>query len=292
MELRAAAHDSDRLGVIVDDFRLDEATPGDIKLLTEHVYRDKVVVLRQQSLTPSELVRLGRMFGELVAYHEPMYHHPDESEVFVSSTHDDGQPRIGVPRTGKFWHADYQFMPRPFAFTIFAPQQLPPGNRGTFFIDMARAWAALPEALRDEVRGLQASHSVRRFFKIRPEDVYRPLGEIIDEVEQRTPAVTFPAVITHPVTGEEILYLSEGFTVGLSGGAPDLLQRLLEACGQLDPSFEHPLIRQHAYEPGDIVIWDNRTLVHRALHTTGPGSSVSFRVTALDGFGLSAEVAS
>ncbi|SJN10490.1 Alpha-ketoglutarate-dependent taurine dioxygenase [Leucobacter sp. 7(1)] len=278
----------DTMGVVVKDFNVDTVTSEDIDRLKQSIYRDKVAVLRNQGdITPEQFVKLGRMFGDLVSYHEPMYHHPDFEEIFVSSNIPEDGKQIGVPKTGKFWHADYQFMPQPFAFTIFSPKVLPPKNRGTFFINMAAAYEALPQELKDAAAGTTCSHSVRKFFKIRPDDVYRPLGEIIREVEEHTPAVTFPTVMEHPVTGEKILFISEGFTVELNGSDdPDLLDKLFEATGQLDQEFAHPNIYQHAYEPGDIVIWDNRTLIHRALHTTTPAATVSHRVTALDGLPL------
>ncbi|MFV0374016.1 TauD/TfdA dioxygenase family protein [Microbacterium sp.] len=284
MSMVLGAQQSAGLGVEVRGFDVDAVTPAEIERLTQTVYRDKVVVLRDQGdITPAQFVRLGRMFGELVSYHEPMYHHPEFEEIFVSSNVPEDGKQIGVPKTGKFWHADYQFMPKPFAFTIFSPKVLPAKNRGTFFINMAQAYEALPDELKDAAAGTRCSHSVRKFFKIRPDDVYRPLGEVIREVEEHTPPVTFPTVMEHPVTGEKILFISEGFTVELHGSDdPDLLDKLFEATGQLDTEFTHPLIHQHGYESGDIVIWDNRTLIHRALHTTTPAATVSHRVTALD----------
>lgn len=275
------------LGVSVRGFDHTRATDADIELLTKHIYEDKVIALKDQQVDAGGLVELGKRFGELVRYYEPMYHHPEHPDVFVSSNVPKDGKQVGVPRTGKFWHADYQFKPQPFAFTIFAPQILPSKNRGTFFINMAQAYEQLPEQLREEISGLSARHSVSRYFKVRPSDVYRPLGEIIDEVNASTPAVEFPVAFEHPVTGEKLLYFSEGFTVDIPGSRPGLLRELLQATGQLDTEFSHPLIHTHAYDPGDIVIWDNRTLIHRALHTSDPtAATVSHRVTALDGYPL------
>lgn len=288
MTLDTVIKNDSGVGIVVEGFDVDTVTNSDIEQLKQVIYREKVAVLRGQGdITPEQFVHLGKLFGEVVTYHEPMYHHPDFPEIFVSSNVPENGQQIGVPKTGKFWHADYQFMPEPFAFTIFAPKVLPEKNRGTFFINMAQAYAALPQELKDAAAGTTATHSVRKFFKIRPDDVYRPLGEIIREVEEHTPPQTFPTVMEHPVTGEPILFISEGFTVELNGSNdPDLLDKLFEATGQRDMQFEHPNIYQHSYEPGDIVIWDNRTLIHRALHTTTPAATVSHRVTVLDGLPL------
>lgn len=282
MTFRTEQRTSSGLGVTVYDFDVDTVGADQIDAVKKLVYTEKVVVLAGQRISPAQFVRLGSLLGDPVVYHEPMYHHPEHPEIFVSSNAPtDGAP-IGVPKTGKFWHSDYQFMPKPFAFTLFHPQILPPRNRGTFFIDMSRALAGLPDHLRAEAAGTTATHSVRKYFKIRPDDVYRPLGEIIAEVETNSPPVTSPTIIEHPVTAEQILYISDGFTVEINGSRSGLLHDLLEATGQLDTTFTHPNIVAHTYEPNDLVIWDNRTLIHRALHTTDSAVSVSHRVTVTD----------
>lgn len=290
MAITITTSNGDRLGAVVTGFDPATAETDDFAAMKQAVYEHRLIVLKgQQDITPSEFVALGRNLGTVVPYYEPMYHHPEEKDIFVSSNVPVNGERVGVPKTGKFWHADYQFKPEPFAFTIFAPKILPEGNRGTFFIDMASALRKLPTELADAARGTHATHSVRRFFKIRPTDVFRPLGEIVREAEESSPPTTHPTVITHPVTGEEILYISEGFTDSIADAGDDsLLGDLLEAVGMRDETFTHENIQRHPYEPGEIVIWDNRALCHRALHVTHDGPAASHRLTVLDEHPLSA----
>jgi taurine dioxygenase len=276
-----------RLGVTVEGFDAEKATDAEIAELRQQIYTNKIAVLKGQELSTDGFVALGRRFGEPESYYEPMYHHPDNDLVFVSSNVPENGQQIGVPKTGKFWHADYQFMRRPFALTFIYPQVVPKKNRGTYFIDLGQAFRSLPADLRDAASAVDAVHSPRRFFKIRPDDVYRPIGEVLGEIERNTPAVTHAAVIRHPHTGESILYLSEGFTVDLTDASgrsvdPDLLPKLLAATGQLDGGFTHPNIHLQRFDAGDLLIWDNRSLVHRALHTPTPEPAVSYRVTVYD----------
>lgn len=275
------------LGVTVEDFDHTTASEADIQTLKRTVYTKKIAVLKGQDLTPAQFLALGRRLGRPETYYEPMYRHPDVPEVFVSSNIPEDGRQIGVPKTGKFWHADYQFMPDPFGLTLIHPQVIPEKNRGTYFIDMGRAYERLSEELRAAVRGTRCRHSVRKYFKIRAQDVYRPLSEIIEEVETRTPPVLRPTAFTHPMTGETVLYVSEGFTVGIESqdGEPledKLLDRLFEATGQLDDTFAHEGIHLQSFEQGDLLVWDNRSLVHRARHTTTPEPTVSYRVTVHD----------
>ncbi|WP_446223085.1 (3R)-3-[(carboxymethyl)amino]fatty acid oxygenase/decarboxylase [Nocardia sp. IBHARD005] len=276
-----------RRGVEVHDFDPATATVDDLATLRRHIYHDKIVVFKEQTLDVRGFVAFGSEFGKPVAYYEPMYRHPDSDFVFVSSNIDRASSRVGVPKTGAFWHSDYQFMPEPFAVTCFYPQQLPTVGRGTYFIDMAKAYQRLAPDLRAAIENTHSLHSSRRYVKIRPSDVFRPLGEVIAEVERKTPPQRWPTVLVHPVTGERVLYVCEAFTYAIqdaAGGAlPDsLLTDLLAASGQLDQSFEHDNIFVQSYEPGDLVLWDNRTLIHRALHNPGNEATESFRVTVLD----------
>ncbi|WP_405179240.1 TauD/TfdA family dioxygenase [Nocardia sp. NBC_01377] len=283
-------------GIEVHDFDPAAVTADDLATLRRHVYHDKIVVLKAQTLDVAQFVALGAAFGEPVAYYEPMYHHPDSEYVFVSSNISRDTGRVGVPKTGAFWHSDYQFMPRPFAITCFYPRKLPTVSRGTYFIDMAQAYRRLGPRLRAAIENTYCLHSARRYVKIRPEDVFRPLGQIIAEVERRTPPQRWPTVLRHPVTGEDLLYISEAFTYAIEDAAgaalPEaLLTDLLAASGQLDTGYEHENIFLRSYEPGDLVLWDNRTLIHRALHNPGNEATESYRVTVLDEFPLTSEEA-
>ncbi|MFC5745393.1 TauD/TfdA dioxygenase family protein [Actinomadura rugatobispora] len=274
------------LGVVVAEFTAATASDEDVARLRETVYREKIVLLKEQHLSPREFLDLGRRFGRPEAYYQPMYHHPDVREVFVSSNVEEQGRQVGVPKTGKFWHSDYQFMPRPFDITLIHPQVVPRKNRGTYFINLAQAYENLSDELKRAAEHTRSWHSVRRYFKIRPSDVYRPLSEVEAEVEKETPPSSHPTVVTHRFTGERLLYVSEGFTYALEDDTgverPALLKELIAATGQSDPTFEHPNIHVQTFDKGDMLIWDNQSLVHRALHTATPEPAVSHRVTVYD----------
>jgi taurine dioxygenase len=274
------------MGSTVTGFDIDTATPAEIDGLRDAIYSQRILILKDQHLSPEQFIALGRAMGDIEVYYEPMYHHPEHKEIFVSGVKP-GDVAQGVPQTGKFWHADYSFMPRPFGITMTYPQIVPAKNRGTYFIDMTKFFAELEPSVQEMLRPALSEHSPRRYFKIRPSDVYRPIGEIQAEIERITPPVVHPAVFRHPVTGEEILYISEAATCELreADGTPmnaDVLKRLLDASGQLDMSFTDPHIHLQRFVKGDLLIWDNRALIHRALHNTEPEPSLSYRITVND----------
>ena len=288
--MRIEPQTSGKFGVTVEGFHADTASEADIAELKKTVYSNKIAVLKNQDLDARGFLALGRRLGTAETYYEPIYQHPEVPEIFVSSNVEQDGKQIGVPKTGKFWHSDYQFMPRPFDITLIYPQVVPTRNRGTYFIDMGAAYQRLSEELKVAVKDTVALATVRRYFKIRPTDVYRPISEIIDEVDTRTPPVSRPTAHEHPHTGETVLYISEGFTTSIKDSdnreQPELLRELLAAVGQLDTSYEHDNIHLQTFEKGDLLVWDNRSLVHRALHTATPEPAVSYRVTVYDDEGV------
>lgn len=265
----------------IDPKNLDGITTDEVR---DVVYENKLVVLKDVHPDPEDFIRLGRMIGDIVPYYETMYHHEDHPEIFVSST----EQGRGVPKTGAFWHTDYMFMPEPFAFSMVVPLAVPGPDRGTYFIDLNKVWESLPAAMQTPARGTFATHDPRRHIKIRPTDVYRPIGEVWDEINRTTPPITWPTVIRHPKTGQEILYICASGTTKIEDADgnpvdPSLLHDLMTATGQLDHEFASPFIHTQYYEVGDIVLWDNRVLMHRAKHGTAPGTLTTHRLTMLDG---------
>jgi taurine dioxygenase len=272
-------------GLQIKSFPSATATLEEIQALKSAVYQHKIVLLKNQNLTPREFVNFGRKFGEVQEYYEKMYHHPEEKEIFVSSNIKENGTIHGVPKTGSFWHADYAFMEKPFALTITYPQVVPKINRGTYFIDMAEVYESLSDGIKKQIKNASCQHSVRKYFKIRPHDVYRPIGEILKEIDEVTPTVTHPTVLTHPITQQKVLYINEGFTLSLDGigeEGPSILHQLLALSGQLDKSYSHPQIKLLEIELGDIIIWDNRRLVHHAKHSAISEPSKTFRLTVYD----------
>jgi taurine dioxygenase len=273
--------------------QITELDDEEILDLKEIVFESGLVVLKAQNATASDFVDFGRRIGQLCPYYEEMYHHPDHKELFVSSNIQTDGNVIGVPRTGKFWHADYAFMAKPFAFTMTYSQVVSSQMRGTYFIDMAVAYERLSPELKKKIEGGVGAHSVRRYFKIRPTDAYRPISEILAEVEEKTPMVSHPVIVNHPVTGAKILYVSRGFTESLSLmddslDADEVLQELMVESGQADDTFTHPNIRLINIDERDIVLWDNRRYVHHAKHNEKVEPAKTFRLTAYDELPFSA----
>jgi (R)-3-[(carboxymethyl)amino]fatty acid dioxygenase/decarboxylase len=263
------------------DFDVKSATPETGAAIREQVYRHKLVVFRKQRLSRTEYVAFARILGEPQIYLQKNYHHPDHPEIFVSSNVPENGRKVGVSGTGRYWHSDYQFHTEPLPMTMLYPQVLPASARETYYIDMARAYETLPRALAAHVAGNRAVHDAKWRYKVTPSDVDRALIDILADVAKLVPPVSHPAVIEHPITGKRALYVSSGFTAGLEGLSEKANK---EVMAQLFAFIERPQhVHVHRWQDGDILLWDNRTLIHRASDTPAGEQSSSYRIGIYDG---------
>jgi taurine dioxygenase len=129
---------------------------------------------------------------------------------------------------------------------------LPLGD--TEFANTAAAWDALPEPLRQQIKGRRAV-----FDFTGRERAFPPTQAEI----QRYPPVRHPIVRTHPFTGRKCLYVMRDDCVGIHGMEREEAEALIAALADhiVKPSF----VYRHQWQPGDLLLWDNCTVQHRAI---------------------------
>ncbi len=204
-------------GVQVSGINLKDASLETCSELRSLVYQNKLLVISNQNVAPSDYVAFARKIGKPQVYLQKNYHHPDFPEIFVSANGPVSGRSMGVARTGYFWHSDCSFEPKPLAFTMIYPQVLPTGERSTYFIDMNEALERLPKDLKLRIHQFAALHDGHSRYKITESDVGRPLHEILDFLAGNCPYAIHPVVCQHPVTGQNILYVNSGFTSRILG---------------------------------------------------------------------------
>jgi taurine dioxygenase len=268
------------IGAEILDVDAKTITAEEAQEIKERVYKHKLVVFRNQNLSNVEYIQFARMFGTPQIYMQKNYHHPDHPEIFVSSNIPENGKKIGVAGTGRYWHTDYQFHSQPLPLTMLYPQVLPNGKRETYYIDMEDVYDALPADLRSYVDGQLAIHDAKWRYKITPEDTDRALIDIVEEVEKMVPPLTHPAVIQHPITGRNILYVSSGFTAGLAGLSHEENREVMKRLFAFIEKPEH--VHVHPWCYGDILLWDNRSLLHKASDTPKGEPSCSYRIGIYD----------
>lgn len=217
-----------------------------------------VLVFRDQDLSPDDQLSFTLQFGEI---EEHVARHSAAGRYglvhTVTNVGDDGELTTKLAQVGNYhWHTDKSYHALPSLMTVLHARELPPAGGDTQFANMAMAYDALPEATRRRIAGLRVVHS---WAASRRRAGAPPPSEI--EMRERPP-VAHPLVRTHPETGAKTLYIGNHASHIL--GMPEaegegLLLELLEHATR--PEF----IYTHHWRHGDLVLWDNRCLLHRAL---------------------------
>jgi len=225
-------------------------------------HKHLVLLFRGQTIDDKSLVDLGRQFGTLEQSPRSEVsgefggYEPSMPEVtIISNIEVNGQP-IGSLGAGEAdWHADMTFTERPPSACILYALELPTSGGNTMFTSMYRAYETLAPELKQRIEGRYAIHD---FSMTSAGDLRKGMQKVTDVRE--TPGAHQPLVITHPETGRRALLLGRrrnSYIIGLP--VPDseaLLDELwAHACG--GEYFEL------VWQLGDLVIWDNRCLMHR-----------------------------
>lgn len=264
------------LGAECHGLDLSTASRDTVRELLAAVHRHALVRFKHQKLTVREYAALGEKLGSIMVYPDERYRHPEHPGVFVSSNVK-GRT-MGMARSGYFWHTDLAFLPKPQSLTMLYPQLLPEAKRETLFVHMGAIYDALPPVLRELVDGRTAKHDPSLRYKPSMADVEANLdvGELLEKGHRTFPAPTHPLVITHPATKRRSLYMSSGFTTSIDGLTYEDGQAAMK---QLFAFIERPdHIQPHSWELGDIIIWDNRTLIHKAGYMAPGDFQTIFRI--------------
>lgn len=224
----------------------------------------QVLVFKDQNLSPAAQIDFSRRFGELEDQLNSRFTLPDYPDVLIlSNDMVDGKP-IGVIDGGDYWHSDSSHREFPSLATILFSVKNPERGGGTEFANQYAAYDALSPAMKARLAGRRGIHAVSKLRNKRVTvSPRRPDAQETYERQLGIPDAIHPLVRTHPVTGRKSLFVSERFTVGIE----DMDQA--EADAILDELCAHQVSRQfiytHKWDKGDLVMWDNRCVLHRAM---------------------------
>ncbi len=219
-----------------------------------------------QSLTTEQHIEFSRNFGPLFGApgEAPLqetvsrYLHPDHPEIYrVSNKLEGGEP-MGRARAGTYWHSDVSFRERPAAVSIMNAIEVPALGGDTLFCNMAMAYETLSDTMKEIIRPMSAEHD---FAQTAATQFAQPIV-VEDDLEGGNRAV-HPVVRTHPETGKKSLFVNPGMTVGLEGFAREESDAILGVLYDHATRPEH--IYRHRWREGDVVMWDNRSLMHYAI---------------------------
>ena len=226
--------------------------------LIEH----SVLVFRGTPMSAARLVDLGRAFGPLEILPEPDKRHPDHPEIFeLTNVGRDGavvdrdEPQAVFLRGTERWHTDSSFRVMPSRCTMLYAVEVPARGGETEFADMYRAADELPDDLRRRVDGRSLVHS---YAYSRANNPGR-LDPMSEEELARYPPVVHPLVRVHP-DGRRSLYLG-GHAAAVDGLGAAEGRALIDEV-EAHATQDH-LVYRHHWQPDDLVVWDNRSTLHR-----------------------------
>ena len=229
---------------------LDEATK---KAIHQAFLDYKVLCFRGQKLAQDEQVAFSELFGTLERHAISNRNNASNPLVhIVNNLGPDGKPSGVVKST--MWHSDKSFRPEPSMATILHAVTLPPDGGDTCFADMSAAYEALSDETKAELDGVKVVHS----WELSRENINKKLTpeEIAD-----APPQSHPLVRVHPETGRKALFM--GMHASHLDGQPieESRRRIIEL---EEHATADRFVYRHNWRQGDVLMWDNRCLLHRA----------------------------
>jgi len=220
--------------------------------------RYQVLLFAPQDLPPGAQVAFARRFGEVQVHVMNQYHADGYPELYrLSNVDENGNPTGKHPDRGTMeWHTDGSWSRVTGQATIIYGEIVPETGGETHFCDMYGAYDRLSEAWKERVAKLRAVHNLD-FSRSR-----RHGDEPLTEAQRRDkPPVDQPIVRTHPETGRKCIYLGDHaeYVVGMP------YQEGRALIEELNALAVHPeLTYEHRWQPGELIAWDNRCVLHRA----------------------------
>ena len=255
---------NETIGARIDGLDLAAGLDDETFAALHQTWLDHCLLLfRGQSLTPAGLTAFAARFGPL----EPppgsekdlradAGADQDQNMWIISNVVEDGKA-IGALGYGEAeWHSDMTYLDIPPTASVLYGREVPSDGANTWFANMYAAWDRMPADLAAEVRDAQALHN----------SSYTSAGELrkgMDAVTdvREAPGATHPVVVRHPETGRQALFLGRRTNAYIKGlevaDSEALLDRLWDYC--VDKNFTY----SHNWQPGDVLIWDNRSTLHR-----------------------------
>ena len=248
------------LGALITEVDLRSLTKEIWATINQAFLKYAVLVFPNQHLNEEEQTSFAERFGEI----EILTSTKSLKTLRLGNVNPDGSimnpedHHAQVLRGNEGWHTDSSYMPLSAKAAILSAQQVPSKGGETEWADMRAAYDALDKKTKNLIKDLSAFHSL--FYSQAKIGHEAKVGASYGFNEANPPLR--PLVKKHPVTGRNSLYIGRhAYDIpGLSSSrSEELLENLVSfAC-------QPPRIFQHSWKKGDLVIWDNRCVLHRAL---------------------------
>ncbi|MEM1200044.1 MAG: TauD/TfdA family dioxygenase [Pseudomonadota bacterium] len=221
------------------------------------------VLLRGRELKPSDLLDLAHGLGTPLPPYRPQYSVAGCPEVVqVGNLQEDGEVRVYLNKGGVEWHSDSPGSSHPAGCSLLycLESEIPDGGGETGFASTVSGYRELPAHLRAEIADVELVHSFNTFNDKVAEYADSPVPAQDGELRTRNADTTDPLVQTHPLTGERLIYVSHAMVKGILGVEAAQGRALISDVLERITAAER--IYKHLWQPGDLMIFDNRSCLH------------------------------
>lgn len=220
-----------------------------------------VIVLRGQHLTEQEFLDFSARFGELKVHITKKAQHPRfpklmlmDNRVLDTRKGEEAKTAPLLVKIGNVWHTDTSYDYVTAKATGMYAVNVPRTGGDTLFSNSYAAYDALPADLKRKLEGLSATYVYGGRLKRQQER--------LEDAERGRPPAVHPLVQTHPETGRKTLYFNDGQIIGIVGMDKAESDALIEDLAKRTASADGDY--RHKWQPGDVVLWDNRCSIHCA----------------------------
>ena len=217
--------------------------------------RYHVLAIRDQQFSPEQFLQAGRVFGDIMPHHRKSGNTTADTSIFEIKNEEVAPGKYYI--AGETFHTDHSNDPVPPKATSLHPVSLPSRGGDTQFVNMHAAYESLPAPMKKRIEKLVAVHVY--VSKYSP----RALMKVDDESLPRLPPPALhPLVRIHPDNGLKYLYLNPVRMEAILGMPDDESQALIKEL--MAHSTRSKYEYRHQWKYGDMVLWDNRSVMHQA----------------------------
>ena len=247
------------IGVEVSDFSLSDLTAENIAFLRSKWVEYGLIVFPKLPLSHDEFKDFALSFGNFGddPFISSLPDYPNIAEI-KRSANEKATPFGGT------WHSDWSFMKKPPSATLLHSKIIPPVGGNTLFANTEKAFAALPEKMKDKLRNLKVIHSAKipyaddGFYALEKEE--RSM-KILPSKEAKA-TFSHPMIKIHPETKKECLFINPVYTINIEGFSEDESQQLLWEL--YEHMIQDQFVYEHVWNEDMLIMWDNRTVMHQA----------------------------
>lgn len=219
----------------------------------------QLILFRNVNLPPATQVAFAKRFGQVQVHVMNQYHgYKDHPEIYMLSNLDtEGRPNGRHPDKGTlYWHTDGSWRDVGTTATMMYSEIVPEKDGHTEFADMYAAYDALSPAWKARIEGKRAIHNLD-FSRTRRHG-HDPMSA---EQKAKVPPVPHPIVRVHPETGRKAIYLGD-HAESIEGMPYEDGRAMIEELNTI--ATPTSAVYSHKWQPGECMVWDNRSLLHRA----------------------------